>query len=184
MRTRILAGVACAIALSFVAPSIAEAQPDPDKLEERRKKRDEAREERDKRREDRKEKRDEVINKRREAVDAYLGGATPEELKKKHEELVAARKDLQKARQDARKAEKERVKALLEAAGVDVNKAAVTAELRLHSYRVARLARIRELAVAAGDEALQQRVDQLAAKEDARHKARMAKLTGGEGATP
>ncbi len=214
MSWNLMRGIALGLALCFALPTVADAQPDPDKIAERRKKRDEARkdrrervkdraekrdelrkdrrerakdraEKRDELRKDRRErikdrakKRDEIIKKRRALVDAYLAGASPEELKKKHDELIGARKDIKNARKKARARRKERVKALLEEAGIDVNKAAVTAELRVHSRRVARLARIRELAVAAGDEALQKRVDEIAAKEDARHKARMAKLTG------
>ncbi len=180
-----------AVGLLTHTAATAYAQPDPAKMEERRKKadeakaarreaRDEAKEERDKVREERREKRDEVVAKRRALVDAYVAGATPEEIQKASDELIAARKDLQKARKETRAAAAARLNAALAEAGVNVSQAALTAELRIHSMRVAKLARIRELAIAANDTALQQRVDQLAAKEDARHKRRMAKLMGGE----
>ncbi len=192
-----------AIAAAFLAPSLAMAQPGPppeakerreeaaekrkaadkkraeaaEKRDEAREKREEAREERKEAIEDRKEARDELREKRREARDAFRGGASGEEMRKRAHEIVEARKDLAAARAKTRQATKAEVKARLAVAKGEVNKAALTAELRRHARNVAHLARAREVAEAANNDDAIKRIDELTAKENARHARWMANHT-------
>jgi hypothetical protein len=53
--------------------------------------------------------------------------------------------------------------------------AAVREELRVHARRMARLQRVQLLAVQAHDQATMQRADQLLAREQARHRAQLAR---------
>ncbi len=58
----------------------------------------------------------------------------------------------------------------------------VHAELGLHAWREARLERMRYLAEKTGNEEALAKIDELEAKEDARHEARMEALKGDAGA--
>jgi len=133
--------------ISSLAPAVS-AQPKTPKerREDRREKRKERREKRQERREDRKE----------------------------------ARQDRRENRQDRRKARRMRRraarKAFLAKWGHIHKRPAVRAELRLHAWRMARLDRLRALAVEEGKDDVVKRIDELKAKEQARHEARMNKL--------
>jgi hypothetical protein len=165
------------IAVAFLAPSIAGAQPGPkerrenrkERREEAKEKREEAKEKRKEAREDIKEERKDLHEKRKEARKAYHDGATPEEMRKRAHEVVEARKDLNAARRKARDAAKKRVKNRLAHVKKNVNKAALTAELRRHARIIARLSRAREVAEKAEDQDAMDRIDGLTAKENARH---------------
>ena len=91
-----------------------------------------------------------------------------------------ARQDRREARHDRHKARRMRRraarKAFLAKWGRIHKRPAVHAELRLHAWRLARLDRLRTLAVEKDKDDLVKRIDELKAKEMARHENRMNAL--------
>ncbi len=139
---------------SSLAPAVSAQPKTPKERQENRKERRENRKERQKeRREDRKDRR---------------------------EDRKDARKDRREARHDRRKARRERRrnarKAFIAKWGRIHKRPAVNAELRLHAWRMARLDRLRTLAVEEDKEDVVKRIDDLKAKEQARHEKRMGNL--------
>ncbi|MBW2455600.1 MAG: hypothetical protein JRI68_13865 [Deltaproteobacteria bacterium] len=144
--------------ISSLAPAVSAQPKGPKERQEKRKeKRKEKREERKERREDRHENRKERRDDRKEA-----------------------RKDRREGRQDRRKARRMRRraarKAFLAKWGHIHKRPAVKAELRLHAWRMARLDRLRSLAVEESKDDVVKRIDELKAKEQARHDKRMGNL--------
>ncbi len=98
--------------------------------------------------------------------------------KKDAQEILDARKDLAKARREARAAAKADVLARLRKADKPMPPAALRQEMTRHAQRLARLARMRELAEGAKDTASVERIDSLIAKENDRHDRWMDKHVG------
>ena len=96
--------------------------------------------------------------------------------------IVLARGDVAHARAEARRGEKERLHAHMRKhaghAGHEMPIPALREELRRHARRLARLARVRELADAAKDADTVTRADKLIEREQERHERWMGKRAG------
>jgi len=96
--------------------------------------------------------------------------------------IVSARGDVARARAEARRGEKERVNAHMRRhaghAGHEMPMPALREELRRHARRLARLARVRELADTAKDADTVTRADKLIDREQERHARWMGKHAG------
>jgi hypothetical protein len=143
---------------SALAPAVS-AQPKGPK--ERREDRQENRKERQENRKERREDRQENRKDRRE------------DRKEARKDRKGVRHDRRKARRMRRRAAR---KAFLAKWGHIHKRPAVNAELRLHAWRVARMDRLRALAVEEGKDDVVKRIDELKAKEQARHENRMNNL--------
>lgn len=171
--------VSAALALVGMTAADTFAQAPPQARDDAKSKRDDAKAKRDDAkaaRDDAKAARDEARDAREAARDAGVKPgddpgvvAARDKARKAAKDLVEARKDLAKARKEARQAEREAIKARLKTAKGNVNKAALRAELEMHSRRLARLARAHELAQEAKDEEAIARIDRLIAQENDRH---------------
>jgi len=109
-------------------------------------------------------------------------GAEPEKAGHPHgraaamaRKLIRARGNLTAARSAARSQRRERLRAQLKNPDIKVSVAALRQELRQNARRMARLARVRELAEAADDKETLERVDKLIQHELARHGRWMGK---------
>lgn len=172
--SRMGAWVVTAVALAFVTPLVASAQPGPppgakERREERKERREDRREKREEAREETREEHKDLREARKDLAEARHGGASSEELRARARDVVEARKDLNTARRKARDAAKGQIKARIERAKGNVNRPALTAELRRHARTTARLARAREVAEQANQTAAVERIDGLMVKETARH---------------
>lgn len=96
-------------------------------------------------------------------------------------EIVAARGDVARARAEARRGKKDHLMARMRAhAGHVMPMAALREELRRHARRMARLARVREVADGAKDGDSVARADKLIEREQGRHDRWMGKMGMGE----
>jgi len=101
--------------------------------------------------------------------------------------LVHARADLARARVEARRGERERLREHMSKGGHAMPMAALREEMRRHARRIARLARVREMAETHKDADSLPRVDKLIDRENERHERWMGKhgsAPAQEGATP
>ena len=116
--------------------------------------------------------------------------AQPKGPKERSEERKDRREDRREDRQDARQERREdrrewrdrrrtARRAFLDKWGPIHKQPVVRAELELHARRLARLARMRVLATEAGKDKLVLQIDQIVAKENARHQHRLEVLKGG-----
>ncbi len=157
--------VAGLMGTSALAPAVS-AQPKGPK--ERREDRKERREDRQENRKERREDRQDNRKDRRE------------DRKDRREDRQEARKDRRGARHDRGKARRVRRraarKAFLAKWGRIHKRPAVNAELRLHAWRMARMGRLRTLATENSKDDAVKRIDELKAKEMARHQKRMEGL--------
>lgn len=152
-----------------LASSHANADPKDDKKEARK----EAREER---KEDRKELKEAAKDLKDAVKDA---GRDSQAAKDARAELGEARKKLKENREERRTKAKSALKAKW---GDDLlAKPPVRAELRLHGMRMAKLHEMKRVADATDKKNLEERVDKLIEKEEARHKARMEALKASKG---
>jgi len=163
------AALALALAVTLVGAVGAAQQPGKARREEAREAAKDARKDAKEAKEDLKDARKDL----REARDAGGDAAAA------RDDLKKARKDLKESRDERRQAEKGLLKSKW---GDDLlAKPAVRAELRLHAERMAKLRRMKEVADEGDKKQLEERVDKLIEKEDARHKARMEDLKAKNG---
>jgi hypothetical protein len=170
-----------------VAPALADLAPPPvpkpvvvaqkdngkggkERREDAKERREDAKERREdakERREDAKERREDA-QERREDRREDGGGATEEQ-----------RAERKKQRESRRAEAREKAKAKW---GDELKKPPVREELRRHVRRMARLARIKEVATEKKNDARVKKADELMERERARHQKRMEQLTskGGE----
>jgi hypothetical protein len=150
MKLRKTMGIALGLALAVGSTTIGSAVAAP------KERREERREDRQDRREERKEER----------------GERHEARKEDRGERREDRKEWRDRRRAARRA-------FIDKWGPLYKQPAVRAELELHARRLARLARMRALAVEAGKDKVVKAVDDIVEKENARFELRMTKLKGG-----
>ena len=169
MKTTRLAVVLSSMLLVGLVSAHAGADGKNDKDKDRK----EAREER---KEDRKDAKEAAKDLREAVRDA---GRDSQAAKDARGELGEARRKLKESRSERRAAAKTALKAKW---GEDlVKKPAVSAELRLHGMRMAKLHEMKRVADASDKKNVEERVDKLIEKEDARHKARMEALKTNKG---
>jgi len=180
-------GAWCLLLGSAIALPVAAQKPAPSvRREERREQREERREHRDGARDERRdpyeaarEERREQREATREAREARGEGrperlddlqGTLEERRAKLREKLTKRRETRAARAEAERAR------LVERFGPAKDNPALRNELRHHAWRMARLRRIQLLAVTEGRDPLKVRVEQLMAKEVARHEQAMQRF--------
>ena len=154
MKLRKTTGLALLLAVivgssTMAAAVTAQPKGPKERSEERKDRREDRREDRQDRREDRREDRQDARQERRED-----------------------RREWRDRRRTARRA-------FLDKWGPIHKQPVVRAELELHARRLARLARMRVLATEAGKDKLVLQIDQIVAKENARHQHRLEVLKGG-----
>jgi hypothetical protein len=192
---RLRAGLVAALFVTTaVAPALADLAPPPVTKpvvvaqkdngkggKERREDAKERREDAKERREDAKERREDAKERREDAKERREDA---QERREERREDGAGPTDEQRAerkkQRESRRAEaREKAKAKW---GDELKKPPVREELRRHARRMARLARIKEIATEKKNEARVKKADELMERERARHQKRMEQLTskGGE----
>jgi hypothetical protein len=168
MKSPHLVGAWCLLLAGAVAsPTAAQKAPSRDRHERREEARDARKDRREEAREERKDRREEA----REGLDerrADLEGTLDERRAKLAERI----QKLRQSREARAAAERERI---VSRWGPVKDNPTLRAEFRLHAWRMARLHRMRLVASAEGKEPLKARIDELIAKERARHEREMEK---------
>ncbi len=152
-----------------------------EKKDGKKEERKEARDEKKEAKKDVKEAKDDLKDARKDLREALKDGGTADAqaVKEAKGDLKEARQKLKDTRDERRAGARTALKAKW---GDDlIKKPAVRAELRLHAQRMAKLRHMKRVADSAGKKALEDRVDKLIDKEQARHPARMEALKAKNG---
>ena len=158
---------------SIMLVGLASPHASADDKDDRKEARKEAREERKDAKKDLKEARKDLRDAVRDA------GRDSQATRDAKSALGEARQKLKDNRAERRSAAKA---ALKDKWGEDLlKKPAVRAELKLHGSRMAKLRHMKRVADASDKKNLEERIDKLIEKEDARHKARMDALKAKNG---
>jgi hypothetical protein len=175
-------GAWCVLLGSAIALPVAAQKPAPSgRRDDRLERRDERRAQHEAAREERHGQPDAARQERRDAMRELREARREERLDDLQgtvdERRVKLREKLNKMRESRpARAEADRAR-LLDRWGPVRDNPALRNEFRHHAWRMARLRRIRLLAVTEGREPLKVRVEQLIAKEDARHEQAMQRFS-------
>lgn len=109
-----------------------------------------------------------------------MGAKKDADRLERHRKVLMMAKE-RRAKRKSRAEKQRKLSAVRLAAAKGDNKAKVAQELKHHARRVARLQRVGEIAAEKQDDKAADRVLSLLKKENLRHEAKIARLTGGEG---